>query len=263
MIGKNGLMILLILLCFCEIGNAQDYLRLTNGKVVHGAIIRTDSATVFLANWEERHEQLPQLRVFTKEEIESIWFHSPPKPDIADRRYRPHEGGYEIGGAFFFQTIKDSASSVRLLQLSVFGGYTLFPFMSLEAEADFTFPGGNWGEEYQSAYHFATNVLFHPSQAWGPTPFVLIGGGASSDVPLDRIISTTSKDSRNLLNMGVGIKWGVRSLGLRLEYRYRFFEWTPDDYIPIYENGIRVGERRADRQEAFSNLIRFGLFFYR
>ena len=79
---KKGLAALLMLLCIAQIASAQDYLRLKNGKLITGAIVRVDSAAIFLANWDERHQPLPRLQVYEKQEIESIWFRPPPRFDI-------------------------------------------------------------------------------------------------------------------------------------------------------------------------------------
>ncbi len=266
--GKKGLAALLMLLCIAQVASAQDYLRLKNGKLIPGAIVRVDSAAVFLANWYERHQPLPRLQVYEKQEIESIWFRPPPRFDVRTE-YRPRERGWEFGGGMTFQSMKLSDnSSRRMLQFSVLGGYTVLPLVGIEGEADFTFPHAEKTDSvwhpYHSAYQVSMNILFHPVQFKGTTPFFLIGGGTALDIPLNHSILTSSQDSRNLLNLGAGLKWGKGGLGFRLEYRYQFYSWTPDDFIPIYDaGGTRIGERRVDAHEAFCHLLRLGLFFYR
>jgi hypothetical protein len=266
-IGKSGLATLLAVLCVWEIGIGQDYLRLENGQVVRGAIVRSDSATIFLAAWDERHLLLPHLQVFSKEEIESIWFRPPPiQPE---GWYRPRERGYEFGGGITFENIKEPDVTIRrVLQLSLLGGYTVLPVVGIEAEADFTFPHGERSDttwhRLRTGYQVAFNLLAHPIQVWGVTPFALLGGGTAIAIPVGHTILTELRDSRNLLNLGAGLKWGRGGIGCRLEYRYQFYTWTPDEFIPIYDNeGNRTGERRADAREAFSHLVRLGLFFYR
>ncbi len=266
--GKKGLIALLMFLCLGQIAFAQDYLRLKNGKLIPGAIVRVDSTAVFMADWNERHQPLPRLQVYEKREIESIWFRPPPRFDIKGE-YRPRERAWEFGGGMTFQSVKQSDnSSRRMLQLSLLGGYTVLPFAGIEGEADFTFPNAAKSDSvwhpYKSAYQVSMNVLLHPVQIKGTTPFLLIGGGTALDIPLNHSILTASQEGRNLLNLGAGVKWGKDGLGFRLEYRYQFYSWTPDDYIPIYDNGgNRIGERRVDAQEAFCHLVRLGLFFYR
>lgn len=268
MVGKYNLATLAVLLCVCEIGVAQDYLRLQSGRVVRGAIVRSDSATIFLAAWEERDLPLPRLQVFTKEEIESVWFRPPPPIEVKGW-YRPHERGWEFGGGITFQSMKEAGITPRqMLQLSLLGGYTVFPEVGLEAEADFTFPRGQRADtswhRLQNGYQVAFNILVHPVQWRGLTPFGLIGGGAALAIPVNGTILTAFRDTRNLLNLGAGFKFGQGGIGCRLEYRYQLYEWTPDEIIPIYDNeGERIGELRAEAQEAFCHLVRLGLFFYR
>jgi len=254
---RNCFACLLGLLCVWEIGAAQDYLRLKNGQIARGAIVRTDSATVFMAEWEERHLPLPRLQVFTKKEIESIWFQRPPQIE-QKAMYRPHERGYEFGGGIAFQSMKDGDFSRRMLQLSLLGGYTIFPTVGIETEGDFTLPHGEredttW-HDLKSGYHVAVNILVHPVALRGFIPFALIGGGTALAIPAGHTILTTNNDQRNLLNFGVGLKFGQGGIGCRMEYRYLFYEWTPDE---------SVDERRAGGREAFCHLVRAGLFFYR
>jgi len=280
---KSSFVCLLGLLCVWETGAAQDFLRLKNGQIARGAIVRLDSATVFLADWEERHLPLPRLQVFTKNEIESIWFHRPPQVEQRTL-YRPHERGWEIGGGITFQSMREDSVTPRhlpfqsmgkageisrqMLQLSLLGGYTVFPAAGIEIEADFTFPHGERADttwhRYRSGYQIAFNVLVHPVQVRGLTPFALIGGGAATAIPVNGTIFTESRGNRNLLNLGAGFKFGQRGIGCRLEYRYQRYAWTPDEITPIYDSeGNSVGELRVEAQEAFCHLVRFGLFFYR
>jgi hypothetical protein len=254
---KNCFAFLLGLLCVWEIGIAQDYLRLKNGQIVPGAIVRTDSTTVFLADWEDRYQPLPRLQVFTKKEIESVWFARPPQTEQRTL-YQPHERGYEFGGGLSFQSLRDGDYSRRMLHVSLLGGYTIFPMIGIETEGDFTFPFGDkkdstW-HDYKNAYHVAINILVHPVTVRGFAPFALIGGGTASAIPLGRTIVTTDNDQRNLLNFGVGFKFGQGGIGCRIEYRYMLYEWNPDE---------SVNEVRVEPREAFCHLVRAGLFFYR
>jgi hypothetical protein len=266
-IGRSGLATLLALLCIWEIGAGQDYLRLEDGRVVRGAIVRSDSTTIFLAAWDERHLPLPRLQVFSKKEVESVWFRPPPIQN--EGGYRTRERGYEFGGGISFQSIKESGTTIRrVLQLTLLGGYTVFPAVGIEAEGDFTFPYGERSDttwhRLRTGYQVAFNVLAHPVEIWGVTPFALLGGGTAVAIPVGHTILTELRDSRNLINLGAGLKWGRGGIGCRLEYRYQFYTWTPDEFIPIYDElGNRIGERRADAQQAFSHLVRLGLFFYR
>jgi hypothetical protein len=236
---------------------AQDYLRLKDGRLIRGAIVRTDSATIFLANWDERHLPLPQLQVFTKREIQSISFYHPPQVELRGA-YRPHERGYEFGGGITFQSMKEEDHLRRLFQLTLLGGYTIFPVMGIEAEGDFTFPQAARDDtlwhSYRGAYQVAANLLLHPWTFHGFTPFALIGGGTALAIPIDHVLLTTSNDQRSLLNLGIGCKWGQDGVGCRMEYRYELYSWTPDKSID---------EVRVAPQEAFCHLVRVGLFFYR
>lgn len=250
-------LVVLTTLCVGEIGIAQDYLRLKDGRIIRGAIVRMDTAAIFLAEWEERHLPLPQLQVFTKNEIESISFYRRPKAESIGS-YRPHDRGYEFGGAITFQSIKEEQNIRRLLQLTLLGGYTIFPMAGIEAEGDFTFPHAErrdslW-HKYRGAYQVAVNLLVHPMPIGSFVPFALVGGGTSLAIPIDHAVLATSNAQRNLLNLGIGCKWGRNGLGCRMEYRYQLYNWTPDESIH---------ERRVEPQEAFCHLVRVGLFFYR
>ena len=252
--------LVLVLLLLTGMAEAKDFLRLRNGQIVEGAVLRQDSSVVIMTEWDSRHLLQPPLQVYTREEIQSIWFVEPTSTEAHRLHYSPHESGIELGGSFLFQTWAETKLVRRhLLYLSVNGGYTIFPALGMELSGDFSIPlsgkpDSAW-HSYDGAYHVVMNVIGHPFRWKGLVPFGLVGGGAAIGVPVNGVILSSSADVRSLVDIGLGVKWGVDHLGLRAEWRHHFYAWTPD---AVNEFGVRVPEQTAD-----ASMIRFGLFYFR
>lgn len=238
----------------------MDYVRLRSGRVLEGAVLRQDSAVVVMTDWENRHQLQPPLQVFTREEVQSVWFVKPTESKEEYVRFSPHDSGFELGGSLLFQSWAETNLVRRqVLQFSVNGGYTIAPALGLELSGDFTIPFGGkpdsvW-HSYDGAYQVAMNVIGHPFRWKGLVPFVLAGGGAAIGVPVNGVILVSSKELRSLVDVGVGVKWGVDHVGMRVEWRHHFYTWTPD---ATDEFGRRVPEQTAD-----ASMIRVGLFYFR
>ncbi len=239
---------------------AKDYVRLRNGQLLEGAILRQDTAVVVLTDWESRHLLQPPLQVFAKEEIQSIWFVKPSENEAQRVHFSPHMSGFELGGSFVFQSWAETHLDRRqLLQFSVDGGYTITPALGLELSGDFTVPFGGkhdsiWNA-YDGAYHVLMNVVGHPFRWKGLVPFAVAGGGAAIGIPVGGVTLITSKDLRSLVDVGLGVKWGRDHVGIRGEVRHHFYTWTPD---AVDENGVRVPEETAD-----ATMFKIGLFYFR
>jgi hypothetical protein len=250
---------LVLLACLlCTPARATDWLRLRDGRVIPCAILSQDTLAVFTTDWNSRHLLQPPLQVFSRDEVESVWFTSPPR--VPGGRYMPHTAGWEAGGAFAFQGWAETELVRRyLLLFSLHGGYTIMPQLSLELDADFTFPFGGrtdslW-RSYGTGYQTVMNVVAHPFVFRGVVPYALLGGGAALAIPVGNTIVTRSHDIRSLVDFGLGIKWGSAGLGYCLEWRHHFYEWTPD---ATDERGVRVPAQSAD-----ASVIRATLFIYR
>jgi len=253
---RAGLILLALLLG--DQAGATDYVRLTTGRVIACAVLRQDTVAVFTTDWDARHLLLPPLQVYGRDEVESVWFTEPPRGTAG--RYVPHAGGWEVGGSVAFQAWAETELSRRyLLMFSVHGGYTIMPQVSLELDGDFTFPLGGGSDSLWRAngtgYQTVMNVVAHPFVYKGFVPYALFGGGAALAVPVGDVVLTSSKDVRNLLDFGLGIKWGSAGVGYRIEWRHHFYEWTPD---AVDERGLRVPAQSAD-----ASVVRATLFLYR
>lgn len=242
--------------CFTAI--AEDYVRLKDGRLIECAVIRQDTMAVFTTDWASRSLIQPPLQVYSREEVESIWFSKPGK--FESSKYKPHPNGWEVGGGLAWQTWAETEVVRRnLLILSVHGGYTVLKQLSFEIDGDFTFPMGGASDSIWDAnatgYQTVMNVVAHPYSWRGFVPYVFFGGGAALGVPIDRTVLTSSTDVRNLLDLGVGLKWGSGGLGYKIEWRHHFYEWTPD---ALTSDSVRVPSQEAD-----ASVIRATLFIYR
>lgn len=253
---QGGLIFLSLLLC--GRAAATDYVRLRDGRIITCAVLRQDTLAVFTTDWDSRHLLQPPLQVFGREEVESVWFTDPPRGPAG--RYIPHANGWEAGGGVAFQAWAETELARRyLLMLSVHGGYTVMPQLSLEVDADFSFPFGGRSDSLWRAngtgYQTVMNVVAHPFVFKGLVPYALFGGGAALAIPVGGAIVTRSKDIRNVLDFGIGVKWGSAGIGYRIEWRHHFYEWTPD---AVDERGVRVPAQSAD-----ASVVRATLFIYR
>jgi hypothetical protein len=245
---------------------AMDYLRHKHGQIIQGAIIRLDSAAVFVTDWEFRNLRQPPFQVYTRDEIQSIWFDKPTIDTIAHHPYRPHTNGYEFGGSVAFQTWAESNQPRRnMFQASLHGGYTILSYLGLELDLTFTNPFKSKSDtawkNFDVATQAAMNVVVHPF-AWKVTPYAFVGGGASAGVPVGDILLTSANDTKSLVDGGLGIKWGSNGLGFKAEWRHSYYIWTPDQLGFVEINGERISYR-VPEQNADASVFKVGLFFYR
>ena len=252
--------LILVFVAPIESALAIDYVRLRTGQVIEGAILREDSSVVVMTDWENRHLQQPPLTVFTHDEVHSIWFVDPREEEHAHLRYVPHVGSIEVGGSALFQTWAETKFLRRhLFMLELQGGFTITPALGFDLAAAFTVPLGGASDSvwhrYDPAYHVSMSVVAHPFIWKGMIPYVLAGGGAAVGTPLNGVILSSSHDVRSLINAGLGVKWGLDHVGMRVEWRHHFYTWTPDEVDAF---GNRVSERTAD-----ASMIRAGLFYFR
>lgn len=257
------LLLLLSVAVVVNIGSAADFVRLRDGRLIEGAVIRQDTLTLYMTSWEQRHLRQPELQVFTRDEVESIWIGGKPT-ESASRKYSLYPGLMEIGGGFGFQTWQSSVQLRRyLLQLSFHGGYSITKFLGTEVAADFTIPfSSNQDEEYKSlrfGHQVALHIVgsFKTDNAW--TPFAYVGGGTATDVPTAGLVYTTTNDIRSLVDIGIGMKLGLNGLGIRAEIRHAYYIWTPDEQAPDI---LEPADVRSSQKDADATSLRVSLFTY-
>lgn len=237
---------------------AEDFVRLRDGRVVTGAVIRQDTLAVYLTSWEQRHLRQPEVQVFARTEVESIWLGGPPKLS-STRVYKLHSGLMELGGGFGFQTWAANVHDRRFLaQLSLLGGYSITENLGTEIAADFTAPFGKDADVQYDSLKFGYQVAIHIvgsldiERGW--IPFAYFGGGASLEIPRAGLIETTTDDVRSLVDVGFGVKLGINGVGLRAEIHHAFYTWTPDVEI--------ASEVRSPGRNADATSLRLSLFTY-
>jgi hypothetical protein len=237
---------------------AANWVRLKNGRIIECAVLRQDTTAVFTTDWKSRHSEQPPLQVFALDEVESIWFTHPGNQPRGG--YVPHVNGWEFGGSAAFQSWASNELERRyLLLFSLHGGYTILPMLSFELDGDFTFPLGGRSDStwkpYGTGYQTVMNIVAHPFVWKGIVPYLTAGGGVALDVPVGGVVLTDADVARNLVDIGIGIKWGSGGIGYRIEWRHHLYQWTPD---AVDENGVRVPSQSAD-----ASVIRASLFIYR
>jgi hypothetical protein len=245
---------------------AENYIRLKSGQTVSCAILSQDSSVVYTTSWEYRGLKQPPLQVYSRDEIESIWFEKP--TDIKPKRlYQPHPGGYEGGGGFSFQTWAETdVDRAYLGVLAVHGGYTISKPIGIELESAFTFPGGAKGtawRAYKVGYQVSLGAIVHPVQWKGMVPYLLVGGGGMLGTPLENVQLEPSSNLRSLLNLGVGIKWGSDGMGYRLEWRHSIYSWTGRVPLEWKDGDIIWRGDRAEAMQGNMTSVRASIFFYR
>ncbi len=236
----------------------EDYIRLKNGNIITCAVLRQDTATITTTSWDLRSLFQPPLQVYTRDEVESVWFSKPRQMREQHVPYEPLPSRIEVGGSASFQMWSGSGLSRRsLMVFSAIGGYSIIREVGLELDMDLTIPfegkSDSLWKDYDVGYQISMNVVAHPVQWKGLTPFILAGGGTARDVPLGDVVLTTNNQDWNLLHFGLGIKWGQSGLGYRVEWRYGIYSFTPD----AEENGVR-----ASAQDRNANSVRASLFLY-
>jgi hypothetical protein len=237
---------------------AADFVRLKSGEVRRCVVLRQDTVAVYTTDEAHRATPQPPLQVYGRSEVESIWLDQPPSA-VAHVAYRPHTSGLEAGGSFGVQTWAETTQLRRyLIWTSLHGGFDVTPALGLEMDADATIPFGKkadvvWHRNV-AAYQAIMNVAAHPFIWRGLVPFAVAGGGIALDVPNGDLMLTRSNDVHNVVDFGLGAKWGSNGFGYRLEWRHHYYIWTPDQKVL----GKRVAEQSAD-----ASIIRATLFFYR
>lgn len=238
--------------------HALDYVRLKNGRVIEGAVLRQDTSALFITSWEQRHLRQPEFQVFARDEIESVWLDTKPTTQSL-RIYKPRHGLMEIGGGISLQTWAASVHGRRyLMQLSFQGGYSITEFIGLEVVGDFTFPNGKKSDAQYDSLRFGYQTAVHivgslPNKShW--TPYAFVGGGSALEVPRAGVVQTTAEDLRSLIDIGVGVKLGLNGIGMRAELRHCYYTWTPDILI--------AEEVRASDQTADATSLRISLFTF-
>ncbi|MCL4304804.1 hypothetical protein KJZ99_02745 [bacterium] len=246
---RLGLLLSLMagILCSVSALQADDYVRLKDGRIIKGAVLRQDTLAVYLSPWDQRHLRQPDLQVFGRDEVESIWLGSPPKT-VAARTYHLRPGLIEIGGGLSFQTWSASVHERRFLtQFSLQGGYSVTKLLGTEVIADFTLPWGKKSDMQYDSLRFGYQVALHVvgmldlGKPW--VPFAYAGGGSALEVPRGGLVLTTSDDVRSLLDVGIGVKAGFNGIALRTELRHAYYTWTPDRSDA---EGIRLPSQNAD-----------------
>ncbi len=255
---RLALFLFLNIFCLTTSLFAKDYVRLRDGRVIEGAVIRQDTIATYVTSWEQRHLRQPEYQVFARDEVESIWLGSAPSNGIK-RTFKERPGLVEIGGGLSLQTWAASVHARRYLaQLSLQGGYAITDYVGLELVGDFTIPKGKSTDVqfdslrfgYQAALHI---VGMYPNDSpW--TPFVYVGGGSALEVPRAGVVMSTTNDLRSLVDIGIGVKFGFNGIGMRTELRHSYYSWTPD--------ALATEEVRSSDQNADATSLRVTLFTY-
>ncbi|MBK6766196.1 MAG: hypothetical protein IPG71_07720 [bacterium] len=238
--------------------SAEDYLRLRDGRIVTGAVIRQDTVAVYLTAWEQRNARFPDLQVFVRDEVESIWIDGPPATSTT-KRYMLRPGLFELGGGFSRNTWAGTIHERRFLgQLSLQAGYTISKLLGTEVAADFSLPGGKDVDSTYGDLKFGYQIAAHIVGSLNPggpvIPFAYVGGGSSLGIPRAGLIETSSRDAHNLIDVGIGLKFGLNGIGVRTELRHAYYTWTPDIAVD--------DEVRSPSQNADATSLRVSLFTY-
>jgi hypothetical protein len=242
---------LLIILVFISVyAKADDFVRLRDGQVVRCAVLRMDTLAVFTTDWEYRDLAMPPLKVYERREIESVWMLEPSSVAATRIPYVPHTKGWEVGGSAAFQTYLTPDIDRRyLIMASIQGSFTVTKYLSLEIDGDYTAPISKQSDvwhSYKNGYELSLNAVAHPIRWHEFVPFVLVGGGGSTG-PAPGKVQLTTNDNRDLLNAGLGLKWGSGGIGYRLEWRHSFYQW-------------REGKKNKN---ADASAIRASIFLYK
>jgi hypothetical protein len=237
--------------------HSQDYIRLKDGQVIPCAVLRMDTSAVFATDWEYRGLAMPPLKVYARDEVQSVWLVEPLEVSAAKLPYVPHSKGWEVGGSVAMQTWVEPGITRRFLVLaSAQGSFTVAKQLSLEVDGDFAFPFVKKSDPWRSShngYQFTFNVVGHPVRWHGFVPFALLGAGVATGIPMGDVLvppsnaTSSSQPNRELLNAGIGIKWGEGGVGYRLEWRHSFYQWSSG----------------PKNESADASSIRASLFIYR
>ncbi|MBU0690173.1 porin family protein [bacterium] len=254
------------LLVFTVHVNAMDYLDLKDGRRIAGAILRQDTTAVYMTDWKYRSERFPPLQVFSRDEIRAIWFDTPTDSRKSGSYYKPRSGLFELGGGSTFQTWQASDYDRRyLFQVSCFGAMSISPILGLEADIDFTVPSGGGSDQtwrkLDFSHHVSMNIIANLPWNKRIIPYVLAGGGSSEGIPTGGVLLTESSDAHNLVQAGIGLKYGVDGLGFRLELRHSYYIWKEDQLVLDPDNYEETYIRRL-RMDADATVLRISVFSY-
>lgn len=250
--------ILTFLLLTTGAARAEDYVRLRDGRIMSGAILRQDTTAVYLTSWDQRTATFPELQVYTRDEVESIWIGGPPTSGTV-RSYRLRPGMIELGGGFGVQTWASSVHERRFLaNLSLQAGYTITKLLGTEVAMDIGWPGAKDADSTYGDLKFGYQIVAHIVGSLNPNgpvvPYAFAGGGSSLGVPRGGLIEATGQDVHSLVDVGVGLKFGLNGFGVRTELRHAYYTWTPD--IEVQD------EVRSPSQNADATTLRVFLFTY-
>lgn len=244
----------------CSSAMPQDYLRLKDGRTLKCAVLRQDTLVVFTTDWELRSLAYPPLQVYSRDEVESIWFIEPMLAESLRAIFRPVPFQAELCGSGSMQFMSGTGLSSRgVAVLSANAGLTIIREAGVELGADVTIPFGGRSDsmwkDYGVGYQVSLNAVLHPVRWKGFVPFALIGGGSARDVPIGTVMLTESQRDWNMLNLGLGAKWGSNGVGYRIEWRSAWYT-RQRDFDTDWSGSSRSLERA-------SHSIRAGIFLYR
>ncbi|MBI5058540.1 hypothetical protein HZB60_02025 [candidate division KSB1 bacterium] len=256
--GRCGLMLMLLIGLAPETVWAVDYVVLRDGRTVQGAILRLDSMSITMTDWEYRTLLQPPLQVYTKDEIRSIWYAQPEQVVRQRILFRPRPKQIELAGGLAFQTTAGTDYDRESIgQVSVICGMSAARWFGFELDAIYTGPSGSSG--FQRGFQTLANLAVYPVTWRGIVPFAVAGGGAAIDVPFDRLVLTRSDDVGNVADIGVGAKAGANGIGARFEVRHHFYSWS---VIRPVDPSDWLGPMHRVRVEADMTDIRLSLFAY-
>ena len=244
----------------------MDYVELKDGRQIVGAILRQDTVAVYMTEWNLRGDRFPPLKVFERSEIRAIWFEEPGLVRKTGIFYKPKSRRIEFGGGTVFQTWQASDQNRRyVLQMSILGAMSISPVFGLELDGDLTYPWGDAGtfswNELDVAHQVSMNLVAHLPWKRKIIPYVIAGGGTSEGVPIDGVLLTSSNKVRDMVHAGLGIKYGVDGLGMRLELRHSYYMWKEErtQLDPADFNNIII---RTVNLDADATVVRFTIFGY-
>lgn len=244
----------------CSSAMPQDYLRLKDGRTLKCAVLRQDTLVVFTTDWELRSLAYPPLQVYSRDEVESIWFIEPARAETLRSIFQPVPFHVEIGGSGSIQFLSGTGLSSRGVAIfSANAGLTVIREAGVELGADVTIPFGGRSDslwkDYGVGYQVSMNAVLHPIRWKTLVPFMLIGGGSARNVPIGPVILTESERDWSMLNLGLGMKWGSNGVGYRIEWRSAWYT-RQRDFDTDWSGSTKSLERA-------SHSIRAGIFLYR
>ncbi len=245
-----------------EAAIAADFVRLKSGRLIEGAVIRQDTIAVYLAPWDQRALRQPELQVFARDEVESIWLGGKPAKGVR-RKYTPRPGLVELGGGLGLQTWASTLHQRRhLIQFSTLVGTSISDYLGMELVGEMTAPFGKSADPGFDSLQFSYQLALHlvgTLKTKSPfTPFAYVGAGIGRDVSTAGVTLTKHADDRNLVEVGIGAKLGFGGVGLRTEIRHAYYEWNKTIYIGS-SNGR---DYYTTRQSADATSMRVSLFTY-